>query len=285
MKKLLLAILLLLPFVGFSQYKWEFGGNLGAANYLGEMGGKEKTRRDFIADIKLGKSRTNFGGFVRYKQKQWLYFRAALQYCRVAGADSSSTNPGRVGRNLSFRNDIFDLSVDAEYCFYHPNDISRIGKKRVDFQSYVFGGVGMFYSNPKAKYQGDWYALQPLQTEGIKYKKLNLMLPAGVGMKYTIGRKWKFGAEFAYRFTFTDYIDDASTSYPASGVLTDPLAIALSNRNGELSSATKDKVTDLPSSSNYGPPSDKQPKLNKRGDPTHDDVYMFLTLIPLLSNN
>ena len=37
-----------------AQYNWDIGVHVGGANYLGEMGGKEQTRRDFIWDMKLG---------------------------------------------------------------------------------------------------------------------------------------------------------------------------------------------------------------------------------------
>src|SRR5882672_10123321 len=89
----------------FSQYKWDFGGMVGAANYLGEIGGKEKTRRNFILDLKLSQTRSALGGFARYKLNPDIYIKGSLSWLRISGADALSTNPGRVGRNLSFRND------------------------------------------------------------------------------------------------------------------------------------------------------------------------------------
>ena len=60
MKRLLLIFCLwLLASVAFSQYKWEYGTMIGAANYLGEIGGKEKTRRNFILDLKLSQMGMN----------------------------------------------------------------------------------------------------------------------------------------------------------------------------------------------------------------------------------
>src|SRR5438128_237740 len=103
MKKLVLFFaFLFLTSVGFSQYKWDFGANVGAANYLGEIGGKEKTRRDFILDMKLSQTRSALGGFVRYKYNPDIYIRGSMGWYRISGADRFSTNPGREGRNLSF---------------------------------------------------------------------------------------------------------------------------------------------------------------------------------------
>jgi hypothetical protein len=56
-----------LPVCGFSQYKWDFGGSLGASNYLGDIGGKEQTRRDFVADLKFSQTHFAADGFARYK--------------------------------------------------------------------------------------------------------------------------------------------------------------------------------------------------------------------------
>ena len=48
-----------------SQYLWDVGIHAGGANYLGEMGGKEQTRRDFVLDLKLNQTRWTFGVFGR----------------------------------------------------------------------------------------------------------------------------------------------------------------------------------------------------------------------------
>lgn len=274
-KGLLVLFVILSPIFVLGQYRWEYGGKVGAANYLGELGGNEKTRRDFVYDMKLSKTRPDIGIFVRNKfKKEWAY-RATASWLRIAGADSISTNPARRGRNLSFRNDIFEISADLQYVFYHPNDVARWGRKRVDFQSYILAGIAGYYSNPKAHYQGVWIPLQPLATEGVSYKKMGLALPMGLGMSYTIARKHRIGLELNYRHTFNDYLDDVSTAYPAAGTLTDPTAIALSNRNPELPANLTNGATADPK--NYGP-SNNANKLNKRGDPNHTDVYMGITV-------
>ncbi|MEK6614911.1 MAG: DUF6089 family protein, partial [Bacteroidota bacterium] len=181
------AICHLTSYMGFSQYKWDVGVNIGAANYLGEIGGKEKTRRDFILDLKLSQTRSAVGGFVRYKLNPNVYLRGALGWYRISGADKFSTNPGRVGRNLSFRNDIFEASVVGQYIFYDIADLGRTYRYRNDFKAYIFTGFTGFYHNPKAEYNGSWVALAPLHTEGQgivsdapkSYSKFQIAVPAG----------------------------------------------------------------------------------------------------------
>src|SRR5438105_2239316 len=67
MKKIspFLVFLFLLPVASQSQYRWDFGGGLGFSNYLGDIGGNQNTRRDFISDLKMAKTRFNISGFAR----------------------------------------------------------------------------------------------------------------------------------------------------------------------------------------------------------------------------
>ena len=278
MKKLILIFgFWLLASAAFSQYKWDFGAMAGAANYLGEFGGKEKTRRDFILDLKLSQTRSALGGFARYKLNPDIYLRGSLSWDRVSGADNLSTNPGRVGRNLSFRDDIYEASMVGQYVFYDVADLGRTYRYSNDFKAYVFTGVSGFYMNPKAQYEGSWVALQPLHTEGQglapdapkPYSLYQIAVPAGAGFFFTFKKKYRIGWEFNWRTTFTDYIDDASTKYPAAGILpSGSTAAILSNRNPELVYADS---PNLPDPRNYVPGA-------KRGDPTHKDSYLSTTI-------
>src|ERR1041384_2757337 len=103
MRKLLLfAVIILVPVLGKAHYYWDFGGGAGAANILGDMWGKELTRRDFVADLKFQETRQAFNGFARYKVAQSFSIKAGINYQCLRGADSLSTNPARHYRNLSF---------------------------------------------------------------------------------------------------------------------------------------------------------------------------------------
>ena len=88
MRKLLVILSLsAMPFVGFGQYLWDFGVHAGASNYLGEIGGKADTRKDFITDIKLSKTQFAVGGFARYKINPIISAKLGLNWNRIAGAD------------------------------------------------------------------------------------------------------------------------------------------------------------------------------------------------------
>ena len=102
MRKIVLALAVLsVPMFSQAQFRWDFGASMGAANYLGDIGGKDGTRRDFIYDMKIQKTRWSFGGFARYKMTPFLGFKGSLGVHRIEGDDALSTNVERNYRNLN----------------------------------------------------------------------------------------------------------------------------------------------------------------------------------------
>lgn len=219
-------------------YNFEFGGMLGFANYLGEIGGREKEARPFIMDMKLAKTRWSVGGYARYRLGSMLAVKASLNYLRIAGNDANTINDARKYRNLSFRNDIYDLEGTLQWVFYDSKKpIGIYNRSSIYFSSYLFAGVGGFYHNPKTNYQGSWVALQPIKTEGVSYSKFGFCVPMGGGFYVTINKRrraHRIGIEINWRFTTTDYLDDISTVYKNPAELSSSTAVALSNRNVEL---------------------------------------------------
>jgi len=245
---------------------WDYGFRLGVSNYLGDIGGNALTRRDFVSDMKLAETKFSGGLFIRRRLGESFGIKASLNYGRIAGADSLSTNYGRRGRNLSFRNNIYEFAVTTEYYFYQMNDLGHSYRYRNDFKAYVFAGLAVFHHNPQAYYNGSWVDLQPLKTEGesTPYSLWQPSIPLGVGFYFTLNRKFRIGWELGWRKTFTDYLDDISGTYPTTP-LTNPLAAALSNRSNSY-------ITNDPSYlAQYGPG-------QKRGDPSNKDAYIFTTI-------
>lgn len=267
MRKLfILAAFFVCPALAEAQYLWDVGGSVGAANYLGEMGGKELTRRDFVSDMKISQTRTAASVFGRYKLSPMFSLKGSINYATIRGADNLSLNPPRVGRNLSFRNNMFEAAAECQFFFYEVNDLGKTYRYKDNFRAYVGLGFGALYHNPKAEYNGEWVALRPLLTENVPYTKVTLTIPASLGFYFTINKRQRVGWNMSWRTTMSDYLDDASTVYvDKSG---DPLAFALANRNPEL---VYNPYTDLPDRRNYLPGS-------KRGDPDHRDSFLTTTV-------
>jgi len=267
MKKYFIFILLVLLSCRFqAQFRMDFGVKTGASNYLGDIGGNENSRRDFVNDLKLAETRMSLGAFVRYRVFRNISLAFSYNYGRIAGDDKLSSNPGRRYRNLSFRNDIHELALEGQYFFYTYNDLGHTYLFENNFRAYAGLGAALFYHDPKAYYQGTWVDLRPLKTEGeLKpYSEVVMAIPLSLGCYFTFKKSYRIGWELGWRKTFTDYLDDISNRYASPATLGNPLAIVLANRTGELK--TPPGMAD-----NYSPGS-------KRGDPTHDDSYIFTTI-------
>ena len=263
-------------------YKMEFGGVLGISNYLGEIGGKDEAAKPFIMDMKMAKTRWNPGVFFKYQFHPMIAAKVSFNYLRIEGEDALSTNPGRTYRNLSFRNDIYELNTTFNWLFFNPSRPSGIYRRSsIYVTAYTFVGIGGFMHNPKAKYQGEWIDLRPLKTENVQYGKFSYCIPLGAGFYVTINQRRKahrIGLEVCWRYTGTDYLDDISKDSWENPVTQSNLSSALANRNPELGSAQPDGF-----GANYGwhdDPANPGTNLNKapRGNPNNKDSYITLNV-------
>lgn len=256
----------------------------GAANFLGELGGANQIGTYFVKDMEFSTTCPSAALAYRYKMSQWFAVTGGFHYLLVKGNDNLTTEPFRQNRNLNFKSNIFELSVQGELYFTKEQQghLYRIknakGKKNYKLQVYAFAGVGGFYYNPKALYHGKWVALQPLGTEGEglpdgpkKYSRFSICIPYGLGASEGVGRDWSVGLEIGIRKTFTDYIDDVSGNYY------DKAAIA--EAHGQTAVALSDPSIapyplSLENSAHYQQTSTGQ----QRGDPTHKDAYFFTNI-------
>jgi hypothetical protein len=263
-----------------AQYYWDFGGGFGAANFLGEMGGDELTRRDFVADMKLQQTRTAINGFARYKISPMFSVKAGLTWAVVRGADSLSSNPPRHYRNLSFKNNLIEALAECQFFFYEVNDLGHTYRYKDNFRAYIGLGVGAVYHNPKALYQGDWVNLRPLTTEGVRYTQVTLVIPASAGFYFTINKRHRIGFNLCWRTTFSDYLDDVSGQYADPSILPGPLSIALADRTDHAAADAFGQAAGYGNGwgNNFGYSTyvdgDGVQHFNKRGDNTHNDSYL-----------
>ncbi|MDP5171150.1 MAG: DUF6089 family protein [Bacteroidia bacterium] len=181
-------------------------------------------------------------GYNRYMLPN-LSFRVAGQYGEIGASDNMAIDPGRQVRNLHFRSTIVELSGVLMYEFFRDKNFGNewIGKPHLT--PYVFLGVSLFHFNPKASANGEWYALQPLGTEGQNipnsgnpgpYSLIQWSAPLGVGLNLRLTPYTGVGVELGYRTTATDYLDDVSTVYPdfeALGQASGEIAVQLSERS------------------------------------------------------
>ncbi len=275
MKKFILVAFLCLAFENSNaQYLWDFGIGAGASNYLGDIGGYSKNRRNFVADLKIQKTRFDLSGFARYRIMSNISLKAEGGMIRLQGNDNTAIILGRSNRNLNFRNDLYNLELTAEYFFYENNDIGSSYRSRNALRCYLFAGLGGIYHNPKGNLNGKWIDLRQLKTEGqaTPYRNINLVIPFGVGTYYTINKRHRIGWEFNWRWTFTDYLDDISGNYPTNEQAAANTSSDFQKWN-TIWQETFPGYDKSPGATDNDPASFNFGNGNKRGDPKHKDQY------------
>ena len=144
----------------------------------------------------------------------------------------------KLNRNLHFRSPIYELSGQVEFNFL-PYET---GNSLYPFTPFIFAGVSLFRFNPKAEANnGEWVALQPLGTEGQgttsfqdrrRYALTQFSIPMGGGFKIAVNKTFNIILEYGIRKTFTDYLDDVSTSYIGGNLIDmSPLGIEMSDKS------------------------------------------------------
>jgi hypothetical protein len=192
---------------------------VGSANYFGEL-----TNPKSLGTIKYG---LNLG--VEHFFTNRISGRVEANWFQISGTDANA-NDSRIVRNLSFVSNNIEANVVGTVNLL-PNGRRFYQRQAINF--YVFGGIGFVYINPKTEFNGEMIALQPLQTEGVKYSKVQPVIPFGGGLKLKAGPFFNLTFEGGIRKTFTDYLDDISArDYPDPATLSSPTAVALSDRSG-----------------------------------------------------
>jgi hypothetical protein len=208
----------------WSLHKKELQIGIGATQFNGDLGGSVGVGRDYsLKDIDV--QATGLAGWLGYRQRFHPYFATTTSLClfQLKGDDKWSEEPTRNMRSLNFKSLSFEVQQRLEFIFAANEKFGSLfnlpgnySKKSRSQQYYVFAGLGMLYFNPKSEYiDGSMVALRPLKTEGQSsmYSPLTLTIPTGVGFRMGVSRMWRVGLELAYVKTFSDYVDDVSTTY------------------------------------------------------------------------
>jgi hypothetical protein len=217
---------------GFKKHKYtSIGFCLNAMNYVGEL----DPGPSFLSPgIKF--TRPNLGVTYTKRVAPRYSVRGAVSWGRVKGDDYQNASFDdkdihRKFRNLSFRSSILEIKGDFIIDLWENR--ARY-TKRTDYNAYLAVGLAYFHMNPKAYYQGEWVALQPLKLEGKSFSLHQVALPIALGFRYKLGKQWDLAFEMGWRFTLTDYMDGVSKSYVDKSTLGTQKAIDLSDRSGEL---------------------------------------------------
>lgn len=262
--------------------RYEVVGGIGLTGFMGDLGGGSVDSK-YIGDFNFTSQRPLLSAGLRYKILEPLAIKGTLSFGFVQGDDKKSSNIYNLDRNLNFYSSITELAAQFEYSIIkepvsHRYNLRRGRKfslRNIKINTYLFAGIAGFYFNPKGRDDGpdgsgDWVKLRPLGTEGQglmesreMYSRFSVAFPMGIGFKYNVTRRISIGAEFGARYTFTDYIDDVSSSYVDQEWLLEERG-ELAVRMADPSPWTENPVKD----GAYGAG-------QQRGNSNYNDFYIF----------
>ena len=261
-KILILIAFISLGFTANAQYKenTEIGFIGGVSYYLGDL-----NTTHFNNSLPFG------GIVIRKNIDRRFSYKAELLYLNLAADDKDNpTDPIATDRDLHFRSSVFELSGQIEFNFLP----FEAGNALYTWTPFVYTGVSYFNFNPQAEnLEGDWVNLQELGTEGQgsnsfpareEYPLTQFAIPLGGGLKIAINPSFNIILEYGVRKTFTDYLDDVSTTYPG----------------GDLTDMTSEAIY-------MSDPTGTHELGEQRGNPDKKDWYSFagITLSFKLNNN
>jgi len=266
-KALLFITLVLFSFLSIAQQfksNTEIGLLLGASYYLGDLNTSH-----------FNQSSPTLGLVIRRNIDKRFVYKAELIYLNLKADERESEDSIAFDRGLHFRSQVFELSGQLEFNFlpYHP------GNPLYTWTPFIYTGVSLFHFNPQAENRnGEWINLQELGTEGQetttfpdrkKYSLIQFAIPIGGGVKVAINESFSFILEYGARKTFTDYLDDVSTTFVGNG---NQYPIEMINQEYSV------EMSD-PNGTHF--------KDDQRGNPDKNDWYSFLgvTLSFKLNNN
>jgi hypothetical protein len=258
---------------------FDVGLSPGIMNCLTDIGGKKGVGKKFLKDLNWVNTRPCFSIYAAALYRYAITAGVTATFGSVQAYDSIlksviPTADGRYERNLSFRSPIFEIRLSIEvhpiYLFnwYQEGHAPRISP-------YLSAGLGFFHFNPEAEYEGRWYQLHQLHTEGEgfpgtgrpNYSLNQINIPLGIGIRYEVSDWVNMHLELMHRILFTDYLDDVSTTYidPALFFKYLPpelavIAYHLADRRGELD------------------PSHVPTAGGKRGDPNNNDAFFSIQI-------
>ena len=252
MKNVFFLLLIVISPSVFGQYhntlsKSEIGVIAGGSSYIGELNPFAPYKGVHLA-----------GGIVyRYNINSRLSFRMNAIYGTLSGDDANAKELVYLQRNLNFKTSLFEAGLGLEFNYFP----FQLGHDRYKGSMYLLFELAYFRINPKTIYDGAEVELRSIGTEGQGtsqnskgiYSRDQISIPIGVGAKLSLGKKVGMSFEIGVRKTFTDYIDDISSS-----VYVDPVLLA--QENGATAAALSNR-----SNSVFG----------QRGDASNKDWYIF----------
>lgn len=218
MDKLLIDRRFILFFAGLSLL-FSSAPVVGQEMEVGLMGGGAYYLGDLNPGTHFKGTQLAYGLLVRYNiDTRWSVKLSGTRTKVTGNAATSSFLPDRA---LSFESPVTDISAVAEFNFLSY----FTGSKRNPISPYIYGGISIFFFDPAS----GGVSLRSLGTEGQNvgydgrspYALYGFSIPFGLGVKVSLAQRLGLQVFWEMHKTFTDYLDDVSSTYYLQGVLID----------------------------------------------------------------
>ena len=189
----------------------EIGPHAGVSYYMGDLNPM----------LPFAMPQLEYGGVVRFNYSNRWTFRADYAYATVKADDKIIK--WRPERELNFTSKLHDLSFVAEFNFLEY----YTGNPKRNVSPYIFGGISVFYYTAYATVGDTLVDLSDHLTEAApsdpkwydkafgKTSPIGISIPFGMGVKLALSKHMAATVEWRMQKTFTDYLDDVATVYPA----------------------------------------------------------------------
>jgi hypothetical protein len=218
---------------------------------VGLFGGISYYLGDLNPGIHFMASKPAYGVMARLNLDSRWVIKATGYRGNIMGDDRMGNTNDQ--RGLKFESHLTDISVTGEFNFFDY----VTGSRRNILSPFIFGGIGMAIFNPMA----DGVELRSIGTEGQQagfdgrkpYSRIAFSIPFGFGVKYSLNKRLCFSAEWGLRKSYSDYLDDVSTTYYLDGT--------------QIDTGNPEEFLSDPTLSHQA--------YQERGNPTTDDWYNF----------
>lgn len=160
-------------------YKFDIGGQIGMAGYLGDASASIFSHPGFSGGVSF-----------RYLPDARWAVRTLLNVHSLSGDTSGMDDVLPENREYSFKSTAYDLGGRIEFNFFSYG-IGETYKKLRRWSPYLTLGIGVTLATCEGE------------------SNLGFNIPMGAGLKYKLRERWNLGIEFTMTKVFSDHVDGA----------------------------------------------------------------------------
>lgn len=205
--------------------RYELSGGIGIASFMGDIGApKNEGINKYVWMHYQAFSPIGHAG-MRYIINQRLSVKSQLRLGILRDSDRFGAyrliivGGKTYGRGYYFQTFLAEFSVQGEFhlvrerrkrTLYSQSSDFFIRFRNFNLPTYLFGGLGVNYFNPKMRVGGQWEKMQEIRVKGtgIPKHKMAAVFYGGIGFKYKVTPRLFFGVEAASHICLSDNLDD-----------------------------------------------------------------------------